>query len=350
MVGLFRIGTLSTRPRRNSVGVGSAARSAQCDGGLAGDPRAGHSRPSDPGLQNTVLARRETEIPKGRRGLMRMGTGSVMAQSSSAWISGRKGTASVCPTGRPWVGAPRSRERRYLVPLVRSYIPLCDSSQSLCQVPSPILLREYAKSVVIVQLQTQRTEQRVKDIGIGFYARRGRYTATVPLLRSPIPFRAYNLIRIWASCAVRLSGALETLSNMARVTLSIQPADSLSHSCCLRSPTGTFTVIWPWLGCVISLSVSVKRASVLMGGNESARTRGPSIGPFLSRGSGRVAAAVASPVAGALSSAIVVRGRGRVTVSWSCRRLYTVSGRRGCRARTVVQFRGSRVEWRSLIR
>ena len=77
---------------------------------------------------------------------------------------------------------------------------------------------------------------------------------------------------------------------MARVTLSIQPADSLSHSCCLRSPTGTFTVIWPWLGCVISLSVSVKRASVLMGGNESARTRGPSIGPFFtgqrSRGGG----------------------------------------------------------------
>ena len=122
-----------------------------------------------------------------------------MAQSSSAWISGRKGMASVCPTGRPWVGAPRSRERRYLAPLVRSYIPLCDSSQSLCQVPSPILLREYAKSVVIVQLQTQRTEQRVKDIGIGFYARRGRYTATVPLL-----YKAGQLGGGWVDVGTRV--------------------------------------------------------------------------------------------------------------------------------------------------
>ena len=98
-----------------------------------------------------------------------MGTGSVMARSSSAWISGRKGMASVCPTGRPWVGAPRSRERRY------------------------------AKSVVIVQLQTQRTEQRVKDVGIGFYARRGRYTATVPLL-----YKAGQLGGGWVDVGTRV--------------------------------------------------------------------------------------------------------------------------------------------------
>ena len=330
MVGLFRIGTLSTRPRRNSVGVGSAARSAQCDGGLAGDPRAGHSRPSDPGLQNTVLARRETEIPKGRRGLMRMGTGSVMAQSSSAWISGRKGTASVCPTGRPWVGG-------------------------LCQVPSPILLREYAKSVVIVQLQTQRTEQRVKDIGIGFYARRGRYTATVPLL-----YKAGQLGGGWVDVGTRVlvDRQHSVRCRICQLTVSEVGKPQSNELRAILTPF-VFQGILVWLASqsdqvdassVISLSVSVKRASVLMGGNESARTRGPSIGPFLSRGSGRVAAAVASPVAGALSSAIVVGGRGRVTVSWSCRRLYTVSGRRGCRARGVVQFRGSRVEWRSLIR